>query len=30
VIAWAAQHHEPEEAWTVPLEVGRVLAAADE
>ncbi|HKY15164.1 MAG TPA: HD domain-containing protein [Microthrixaceae bacterium] len=29
VIAWAAEHHEPEEAWTVPVEVGRVLADAD-
>ena len=29
VIAWAAQHHLPEEDWTVPVEVGRVLVAAD-
>jgi hypothetical protein len=30
VIAWAAQHHEPEESWTVPLDVGRLLVAADD
>lgn len=30
VVAWAAQHHEPEEAWTVPPEAGRLLRDADE
>jgi hypothetical protein len=30
VVAWAAQHHEPEEEWTIPVEVGRLLAAADD
>jgi hypothetical protein len=30
VVAWAAQHHEPEDAWTVPVEVGRLLVAADD
>ncbi|MFN7150305.1 MAG: HD domain-containing protein [Microthrixaceae bacterium] len=30
VVAWAAQHHEPEESWTVPLEAGRILSAADD
>ncbi|MEZ5322566.1 MAG: hypothetical protein R2698_10940 [Microthrixaceae bacterium] len=30
VIAWSEQHHLPEAAWTVPLEVGRILVAADE
>jgi hypothetical protein len=29
VVAWAAEHHLPEEEWTVPPEVGRVLVAAD-
>jgi len=29
VIAWAREHHEPEEDWTVPVEVFRVVAAAD-
>jgi hypothetical protein len=29
VIAWAREHHEPEAAWTVPIEVFRVLVAAD-
>jgi hypothetical protein len=29
VIAWAREHHRPEEEWTLPVEVGRVLAAAD-
>lgn len=28
--AWALEHHEPPEAWTVPREIGEVLAAADE
>ena len=30
VIAWAAQHHLPEEDWTVPIDAGRLLAAADD
>ena len=30
VVAWAAEHHEPEERWTVPLDAGRLLAAADD
>jgi hypothetical protein len=29
VVAWAREHHRPEEEWTLPLEVGRVLVAAD-
>lgn len=29
VIAWTREHHLPEDAWTVPVEVGRVLHAAD-
>lgn len=28
--AWAAQHHLPERAWTVPMEVGRALKDADD
>jgi hypothetical protein len=30
VIAWAAQHHEPEDSWTVPVAAGRLLVAADD
>ena len=30
VVAWAAEHHLPEEDWTVPIEEGRILAAADD
>ncbi len=30
VIAWAAQHHEPEASWTVPVEAGRLLSDADD
>ncbi|MFM7064739.1 MAG: HD domain-containing protein [Actinomycetes bacterium] len=30
VVAWAAEHHLPEEDWTVPLDAGRVLALADD
>ena len=29
-IAWAREHHLPETAWTVPVEVGRALRAADQ
>jgi hypothetical protein len=30
VCAWAAEHHEPEERWTIPVDVGRLLVAADD
>ncbi|MBS1836769.1 MAG: HD domain-containing protein [Actinobacteria bacterium] len=30
VVAWAAEHHEPEESWTIPIEVGRLLQLADD
>jgi hypothetical protein len=30
VSAWAAEHHRAEESWTVPREVGRLLADADD
>lgn len=30
VVAWAAQHHEPAERWSVPVEAGRLLQAADD
>jgi len=30
VVAWAAEHHLLEEDWTVPVEQGRILAAADD
>lgn len=30
VAAWAAQHHEPEERWTVPIDAGRLLVLADD
>jgi hypothetical protein len=30
VAAWAAEHHEPEESWSVPVEVGRILVEADD
>ena len=30
VIAWSRQHHLPEEEWTVPADLGRVLQAADD
>jgi hypothetical protein len=30
VVAWAREHHLPEEEWTVPVEAGRLLAAADD
>jgi hypothetical protein len=29
-VAWAREHHLPEEAWTVPADVGRVLKASDD
>ncbi len=30
VVAWAAQHHLAEDDWTVPVDAGRLLAAADD
>ncbi len=30
VVAWAAEHHEPESDWTVPAAAGRLLVAADD
>ena len=30
VIAWSREHHLPEEDWTVPVDLGRVLQAADD
>ena len=30
VVAWAAEHHHPEEDWTVPVEAGRLLQLADD
>lgn len=30
VVAWAAEHHQPEEDWSVPVEAGRLLADADD
>ncbi|HTN99844.1 MAG TPA: HD domain-containing protein [Microthrixaceae bacterium] len=30
VIAWSAEHHLSEEEWTIPLEAGRLLKAADD
>jgi hypothetical protein len=29
-VAWAREHHLPERAWTVPMEIGRALRAADD
>lgn len=29
-VAWAREHHRPETAWTVPLDVGRALRDADD
>lgn len=29
VAAWAAEHHLPEESWTVPPELGRILRDSD-
>ncbi|MCB0977325.1 MAG: HD domain-containing protein [Acidimicrobiales bacterium] len=29
-IAWTAEHHLPPEKWTVPLEIGEALKAADD
>lgn len=30
VIAWSREHHLPEADWTVPVDLGRVLQAADD
>ncbi len=30
VIAWSREHHRPEADWSVPVELGRVLQAADD
>lgn len=30
VVAWAAEHHEPEDRWSVPVDAGRLLVAADD
>ncbi len=29
-VAWAREHHLPEDDWTVPLAIGRALKAADD
>ncbi len=29
-VAWTAEHHFPEAEWTVPLEIGQALKAADD
>lgn len=29
-VAWAAEHHLPEDDWTIPVELGRVLRDADD
>ncbi|HEX4904297.1 MAG TPA: HD domain-containing protein [Acidimicrobiales bacterium] len=29
-VAWAREHHLPEDRWTVPLDAGRALKAADD
>jgi len=29
-VAWAREHHEPEDRWTVPVDLGRVLSEADD
>jgi len=29
-VAWAREHHRPEETWSVPVLVGRALRAADD
>lgn len=30
VVAWSIEHHLPEDAWTVPVQFGRLLVDADE
>lgn len=29
-VTWAREHHQPEETWTVPVEIGRALKEADD
>lgn len=29
-VAWTREHHSPEQQWTVPLDIGRTLRAADD
>ena len=29
-VAWAREHHQPEDAWSVPVAIGRVLRDADD
>ena len=29
-VAWAGEHHRPEREWSVPIEIGRALNAADD
>ena len=29
-VAWAREHHKPEEEWTVPLDIARVLKDCDD
>ena len=29
-VAWAREHHLPEDRWTVPVQIGRALKAADD
>lgn len=29
-VAWAREHHLPEEEWTIPVAIGRVLKACDD
>jgi hypothetical protein len=29
-VAWAREHHLPEDAWSIPVEVGRVLKSCDD
>ena len=30
VVAWSAEHHSPEADWTIPVDAGRLLKAADD
>ena len=30
VVAWAAEHHRPEDEWNIPLDAGRLLTVADD
>jgi hypothetical protein len=29
-VAWAREHHLPEDEWTIPVEIGRVLKSCDD